>query len=151
MKKLLFVAAMLAMACGGTDGPTDANGDPVDGVVCEAGRSVECACSSGEMGAQVCVDDGSEWGACKCAGSDSDVGAAGAEHGGSAAVERPVGYYASEVCEPYAGDDADKYCANMFGPILGTLYPAAYDNCQLPKGAVLAECVDLFGSACCWR
>ncbi|MBW1811158.1 MAG: hypothetical protein JRJ87_23405 [Deltaproteobacteria bacterium] len=45
---------------------------------CEAGRQIDCACANDVTGYQVCLDDGSGWGDCKCPGctsnSDCDPG-----------------------------------------------------------------------------
>ena len=40
--------------------------------VCDPGKSESCACPSGDDGAQVCLEDGSGWGACECAAADDD-------------------------------------------------------------------------------
>jgi hypothetical protein len=43
---------------------------------CEAGRQIECACANDEASYQVCLDDGSGWGACLCpCSSNSDCAA----------------------------------------------------------------------------
>ena len=36
--------------------------------VCEPGRSVHCACVTGESGAQICAPDGGRWLPCECSG-----------------------------------------------------------------------------------
>ena len=45
--------------------------------VCDPGKADSCSCSNGDLGAQVCLDDGSGWAECECAASDDDDSAAG--------------------------------------------------------------------------
>jgi hypothetical protein len=62
----LWLGAMLLTGCLG--GASGGGGGGGGGSVCEAGASRGCACTSGQMGAQSCDDDGSRWGACVCGG-----------------------------------------------------------------------------------
>ena len=45
--------------------------------VCDPGKAESCGCSNGDIGAQVCLDDGSGWADCECVSSDDDDSAAG--------------------------------------------------------------------------
>jgi len=78
---LLVAACAVAGACGGSS-EKHAAPEPE----CEAGDSRNCPCDDIETGLQFCLDDGSDWGECRC-GSDGSGGAAGsgssAEVGGS--------------------------------------------------------------------
>jgi len=58
-----LVCLMSLMGClGGAQGGGGSGG----GTVCEAGATRGCACTTGQMGAQTCDDDGSRWGTCGC-------------------------------------------------------------------------------------
>ena len=54
----------------GTTSATTAGG-------CAPGQSVQCTCNNGDIGAQVCADDGKSFGACECSGGVTDGGSAG--------------------------------------------------------------------------
>jgi hypothetical protein len=43
-----------------------------DKPVCEAGRTQICTCDGTDVGAQVCVEDGSTWSTCECTAGDDD-------------------------------------------------------------------------------
>jgi len=58
----VLTAVVLLAACNGGKG-----------TVCEAGRTVSCACGSGVEGTQTCLDDGSGWDLCRCPSPDADV------------------------------------------------------------------------------
>lgn len=68
---LLFISS-LALGCSGGDD------DDFKTVVCSAGETQACVCGDGKDGAQTCKSDNTAWGACKCAASPDDGGAAGA-------------------------------------------------------------------------
>jgi hypothetical protein len=55
----------LGLACG--DGGVS---DGTDGT-CEPGQTVDCACENGDMGQQVCAEDGQSFGACDCSGAET--------------------------------------------------------------------------------
>ncbi|HUT99950.1 MAG TPA: hypothetical protein VM425_00770 [Myxococcota bacterium] len=55
MKRVAIMAIVLLCSCGRS---------AVD--VCEPGRQVECACTSGDTGFQICLADRSGWGSCDC-------------------------------------------------------------------------------------
>ena len=64
---LLGLVAGLALSlasCGGADENDDA------GIGCTPNASVTCACPNGDMGAQVCLPDGSAFQPCSCSGGD---------------------------------------------------------------------------------
>ncbi len=44
-----------------------------DDRVCDPGAQQHCGCPGGELGSQVCDDDGSRWGACDCSITDGDA------------------------------------------------------------------------------
>jgi hypothetical protein len=70
-----LVVAMLC-GCPGAAEPGDTEGDteamdPTGGTACTPGTSLDCACSNGSMGMQVCAADGASYGECECAGADT--------------------------------------------------------------------------------
>lgn len=141
----LAVALLVAGCGGGDDSAPTGNVDRA----CEAGRVAECPCEDGSMGIQTCNEDGSAWGECGCSMPEDGAGGVSSN---SPSEDRPVGYYPSEVCEPYVGPDAASFCETTLGnSALAIVYPAPYTHCKLPKGGILAECLDLLGQACCWR
>lgn len=143
-----LAVALLVAGCGGTDdsGSTDGVGR-----ACEAGRVAECPCEDGSMGIQTCNEDGSAWGECVCVDETAKPSGSAGESAAPPQSNRPVAYFASEVCEPYEEADAKTYCATALGQGLASLYPVPYQKCRLPAGGVLAECVDMLGPACCGR
>jgi len=72
----LAAACAIAPACGGS---SEKHAAP--GPVCEAGDLRNCLCDDDEVGRQVCADDGSEWGSCRC-GDDSTGGSTGSAGSG---------------------------------------------------------------------
>jgi hypothetical protein len=86
VKNLLILVLGLLLtlpACGGDAGTND------PGAVCEAGKSEQCACSSGDVGAQVCKSDGSAWGECTCGAASAGASSGGS--GGSVGTARGGG------------------------------------------------------------
>ncbi|MDD5307824.1 MAG: kelch repeat-containing protein [Deltaproteobacteria bacterium] len=64
-----FVAGVLGLFVGcGDSGSGDSDGGAGG---CTPGATQTCVCGGGASGGQVCLDDGSAWGACDCGGDDS--------------------------------------------------------------------------------
>lgn len=92
MRRLLWLLAVCAMACG----PADGGGMVVDSgraLVCEPGRAVTCPCAGGTSGVQTCTADGTGYGACSmCPAPMIDAGTP---------VDVPaVADVGSRVCDP---------------------------------------------------
>ena len=73
--------------------------------VCDPGKSESCACANGDLGAQVCLDDGSAWADCECAGSDDDDSAVGDDDDATEGDDDDV--VADDDDDSAVGDDDD--------------------------------------------
>lgn len=108
----IWWAGLVAIAVGCSSAP------PIDRV-CTPGESRACTCSSGAMGAQVCVEDGARLGPCECRG---DVDASTALDAG------PVPVDAGRL--PDAGRDAGRDSGPPdAGPPWGTCWLVPQAGC----------------------
>ncbi len=89
------IASLLILgggACGSSDGSNLSSGKE-----CTAGATQSCVGPAGCRGGQVCLPDGSAWGACDCGGIDGGAGAAGSGAAGAAGGAAGVGGAAGDA------------------------------------------------------
>ncbi len=70
-----MLAAGLGLACGDSGSGDDEASD--EGLVCEPGSTIDCACTDGSTATQTCTSEGSGYDACAC--GDSETGDQGSE------------------------------------------------------------------------
>lgn len=76
-------------------------GCPTAAPVCEAGRTVDCACVGGRVGAQTCRGDGTRWEPCQCP-VQADAGVAVVVDAGTAAGDAGAPDAGSSLVQPGA-------------------------------------------------
>ena len=124
---LLTLCLGLLAGCGGSapDSGTSVRAAPQG---CEPGKADACSCDSGASGAQVCVADGSGWGACDCGTGDS--GTAGASPGLTKQIVDPSRYCMAPLPEHIAQEMAACTIKNV----------QPWESCVFPSNFSPANC-----------